>query len=500
MPGRSGGAARSRSSPTLVAGGMAAGPSGAADEAAPGKCGDPPSRASTASTFAPSWTSPSSTGSGWRARRPGPRGAPPRTHGAIAEIAADKSQAREARRVAELRLEVDRMGFEDSALLAERVSSVADPIARERLRLTFRNRMAELLSELGLRQLVFARGALLLARSMGSAGGWGFGASWPPVAGASPAVGLDPARALEDRLAHLAFGGIHDIDTLVDCYTTSSDLVARGLLRPKVHKAVLSCLLRWVESEPLLGFQRRAARLAELGLAEPLVLRGIEQRLLQRARRPFAAGQLAGFGRLILDLHERGLEVLDGPSAPILDAPSVERYPPLQVAVLDALRRTMHELPMSRLAADYRGPLLELINMRQGIKINFQVVASDRIVEELHVIEKKVFKRDEPTRVQEELLHWGQFTQALSSAKLVDICEPILDGLLGPPRQVGSLAFLAASCTPGAKEMPPEYLGRKEALGERVRDVWEMVARIFFLLGDAEEASMAEVLLRELAG
>lgn len=419
---------------------------------------------------------------------------------ATPSAASKTTSASERRRWAELLLDIGKMEQENAENLAAQIQEVADFHEGEKLRRAFRTRAAELLSMMPLQQLQLAHELLVLVQKMDSEllfELWSRSDTWPPTAGTKPTRWQCPTRALEERLAHLTLKGAHSLQTLSKCHIASSKLVVEGLVRPKVHELTLHTLLRWIEREPLQLLQRNAPLLKELADSQRCVLEALEHRILRRSLQPFRAGQLSGFAHLVLHLQDAGLEILDGPGAPQLDAPSCEHYPPLQISIMNSLRRAVKDLPISRLAADFRGPLLQLITARKGISDNVQLVVTDRVSDELHIIRNKVMKRDDPVRVQEELSHWGRFTEATGGAGLLDLCEPIRAHLLGPPEEIGSLAFCAATCTPGSKEFPPEYLGRKEALHQHLEEVWHMVTRVFALLGDAQEVAVAQRLLNE---
>jgi len=296
----------------------------------------------------------------------------------------------------------------------------------------------------------------------------------------------------------------------MQCYTVTSDLVQRGIIKPKVHAAIVTCLLRWIEREPMHLFRRHAESLVELVAVEPTVLPQLRRRLGRRAGQAFRGkGQFAGFAQLVFQLEALGLPVVDDePGNEVLDHPTASMMPPLQLGLLQTLRSMLRDWPVDRLADELTGPALDLLCCRKGLKEKATSNISVRISEELNAIRDKVLARAEPVRVQIVLLAYGRFLCATAGAAggkvsgngrgLVDLAEPLRMHLLASQETLGSLGFCTASVTPGAKELPPEYLGRKVELYERLGDLWKMVAQVMQLLGDDDESAVARTLLEPL--
>lgn len=403
-----------------------------------------------------------------------------------------------SRRAAELLVDLVQMRHEDVELVGSEVSRFRGKDS-EKVRNAFRTRLAELLGSVPLQHLDRARQTLLLLH--GGNTNLEFvlrGEIINPLReGIERTTNQDPTRVFEERIAYLAYKGVHNLAVLAQCHATTADLAQRKCIRLKVHDVVMGCILRWIERESLLRLRKHAVLLHGLAQAEPSVLAAVERKLVKRALQPFPPLQLAGFAQVLLDLQDDGLMMLDGPGVPVLDQASAKLLPPLQVAVLSALRAGMQDWPMDRAPAEFHGPVLRLVNESHDLREIMIVLTTERAYNGLCAVRDMVLRRVEPTKVQQGLLDWGRFVLKTGEGGFLDFDYIMKTLIMGGPEVVGSMAFCAASCTPNAPELPPEYLGRVPALYERLRGVWKTVMEVMVLLGDDREVAAALSLLDE---
>lgn len=397
----------------------------------------------------------------------------------------------------ELLMEVAQMQHEEVEFFSQRLANFG-PKEGEKIHQAFRSRAGELLACATVQQLDHARRTLMvLRRTDNDFSAWHASAIGLVTPEKETTRWPCPTRAFEERIAHLAYKAVHNLPALAQCHAVTSDLAPRGILRAKVHDAVVTCILRWVEREQLGQLIKQAALLCELAKQEPQVMVVLERRLVRRARQSFSAGRLAGFVQCVLNLQDRGLEVLDGPGAPMVDMTSATRFAPLQVALLDALRVAFKDWPISRVAEEIQGCVLDFAVVRPDLKENVSVAATDRIHAELHTVRDLILRRVDPKRVQQEFLYWGTVAKAMGDRGLLNFSEPIRLHVLGGPDEIGSMSFCAASVTPTAPEMPPEYLPHVSGLYERVNDIWKAVMEVVVMIGEEVDVVSARKLLAE---
>lgn len=402
-------------------------------------------------------------------------------------------------RATELLLEVGQMRHEDVEFFSDRLACLG-PKDGEKIRRAFRTRAAELLATATVQNLERARSTFLVLHSVESEqefDHWHLSDTWPTTAGTDATRWQCPTRAFEERIAHLAYKAVHNLPALAQCRTVTADLSPRGFIRAKVHEVVVAIILRWVETEPLAQLRKHAILLHELAENEASIMVVLEKRLVRRARQAFAPGRFESFLQIIFDLQDRGLEVLDGPGAPVVDMKSATRFAALQVALLDCMRVGLKIWPMSQVAQEFRGSVLQIMISRPDIKKNVTVAATDRIQHGLHAIRDLVLSRVDPKRVQEEFLQWGIVTKAMGEHGLLEFSEPIRMHIMSGPEEIGSMAFCAASVTPGAAEIPPEYLGHIQGMYERVREIWQTVMEVMVLIGEEGDVAAARELMSE---
>lgn len=398
-----------------------------------------------------------------------------------------------------LLLEVAQMRYEEVEFFSERLVHFATKEG-EKIRRAFRTRAAELLATCTVRQLRRARHTLMVlqqAEQQFEFDPLGKSDTWPTTSSASDTKWQCPQRAFEERIAYLAQKGVHDLEALAACHEVTAELAPRGFIRDKVHDVVIACLLKYVETEPFTQLRKHAMLLCDLKDREPCILARLERRLVQRARQAFHPGKLAGFVQVILDLQERGLPILDGPSPPVVDMKSATRFPALQVALLDALRVALKEWPIHRVAAEMQGAVLAGVVARPALQENVCVAATQRVHGGLHVVRDMVLRRVDARRVQEEYCHWGTLTLAMGKLKCLDFTEPIRMHILGGTEEIGSMAFCVTSVSPGANEVPPEYLGQVAGMRALAGELWKKTMDIALLLGDEAEVKSTRELMEE---
>mmetsp|Transcript_66037 Transcript_66037/g.143249 ORF Transcript_66037/g.143249 Transcript_66037/m.143249 type:complete len:640 (+) Transcript_66037:72-1991(+) len=404
--------------------------------------------------------------------------------------------------------------FSDFPDFLDTLDSIDDDRLQAKLMKNVQVRASELLAQVKVSDLQRAKRLLLTlpveARRVRSS------VAWKPDLASAPEErggGEDllrwecPTKTFEDRIVHLSFQNSHDLDSLRECYSTARQLRDDGLVSEKTETAISERIVSWIRRTPLKDFPKFVQSMQELALVMPLSEQELKRRVTKRAGEAFLSSkQFSGFANLVLQLEAQHMEVLDDPGREVLDHPSAAKFPAAQLALLSALRTLVKDRSIDWLGDELEGPVLKLFCSRKRLKDKSTIVLSERLTVELNAIRDMIMRRGDAVKVQEHLLSFCRFVLVACSADggkvngngrgLIDLPEPLRMHLLGATTTLGSLGFCAASVTPGAPELPPEYRGRIPVLAMKSEELWQRVARIMVALGDDDEVKVAEPLVK----
>merc|ERR1712194_417416 len=152
-----------------------------------------------------------------------------------------------------------------------------------------------------------------------------------------------------------------------------------------------------------------------------------------------------------------------------------------QASFLVCFRRALHRWPMSRLAAEFHGPIRILCQRHPSFADILSTDVTKRAMVGLRNVEDMIWRLTDPPRAQREFLDWAKFVRSVGSANLpveipampglLALEEPDLQLLRGGTMVSGSLSHSAARITPGTPEFPLEYRPRIPVIQELAKEL-----------------------------
>eukprot|EP00930_Biecheleria_cincta_P018965 TRINITY_DN14607_c0_g1_i1.p1 TRINITY_DN14607_c0_g1~~TRINITY_DN14607_c0_g1_i1.p1 ORF type:complete len:475 (-),score=66.68 TRINITY_DN14607_c0_g1_i1:74-1498(-) len=389
-----------------------------------------------------------------------------------------------------LLMDIGSMALQDVGRLHSEIPKVECFGAGVKVRNAFKTRIAELVADVSVDNLLRAAEALRVYAEVDDLALIEEVERTMPGGQQSPPSKLAPMqcpyRALEERIGKINFSHRDDLSVLEICLHAATCLRDQGLIRPDIREAVLGSLMRWTEESALVELRRQLPVLLRLTQEHPPVLAALEQRLIRRACRGFpSAGSLGSFLQFVLDIQAGGLRLLDGPGAAVLDPPSVHYIPPLRLASLNALREVLLHWPLRRLAEEFSGSVLCFCReFESDVKPQIRLALTQRAVLALETFSDVVQREGNCVDLQQEFIYWAAFCCSAATEDLLRPGPRPMAQMLAGPLTFGSIAFSAAALTPGCPEMPSGFLGRAKELAPRSGELMEGLAQVkSYLLG-----------------